>query len=624
MLGSRTLRALAALGLAAGTCGLAALSWPAGAAGFSVYGESLPLDQRDFRVRANFLDATANDNHVAQPMFPGQTGAALAIWKAHAEWSSGPWAGTGAGDGLAGGNPVLGSGNANFDNSFQGVIETAGGPNSNVHAALDNTNGNTLAFTTLPISDGWTIFYFENWTWDDGPAAPGAGLDLQGVATHEIGHALGLNHSTVPGATMQPAISGNGSTERSIEADDIAGVQAIYGVKAAGKPRISALAGSAAAGQVLQLLGQGFAPSGNEAWFTNASATGTPVQVPGLVSVSGGTRIDVLVPAQAANGEVLVRVPGSSGAALSNAFPIDVVPFPVSASQLAPTAGPQGGFTLVEISGSGLLGVSSVRFDGTPALEVEVVSDALVRATTPPGAALGAVDVQLVHSEGVLVMASAFTYLPNPPPQLSSVSPVQGGKQGGTTVTLSGATLLGVTQVRFDGVPGTQLQILDATQLSAVTPPGAVGPASVEVVSPGGSSLLAAGFAYLDLGDVIVLGPGLAGWMGAPELTGAGDLTPGSSAGLTLELSKAFPLSATHLFLGLGAGALPIKGGIFYPVPTLIDLLLFSDGQGKLQLAGAVPLGTPSGVEVVLQAWVADAFAPQGWSASNGLLLHVP
>ena len=54
--------------------------------------------------------------------------------------------------------------------------------------------------------------------------------DIFGAATHELGHALGLNHSTDPTAVMYPVFQRfNGPGTGHLGADDIAGVQSIYG-----------------------------------------------------------------------------------------------------------------------------------------------------------------------------------------------------------------------------------------------------------------------------------------------------------------------------------------------------------------------------------------------------------
>jgi hypothetical protein len=51
--------------------------------------------------------------------------------------------------------------------------------------------------------------------------------DVETVALHEIGHILGLQHSTVSGAVMAPTISSR-STLRSLQPDDIAGIRSLY------------------------------------------------------------------------------------------------------------------------------------------------------------------------------------------------------------------------------------------------------------------------------------------------------------------------------------------------------------------------------------------------------------
>jgi hypothetical protein len=62
--------------------------------------------------------------------------------------------------------------------------------------------------------------------------------DLESTLTHEVGHLLGLEHSAILGATMQPRQAINGLfglpalTERTLSEDDIAGARALYGSRA--------------------------------------------------------------------------------------------------------------------------------------------------------------------------------------------------------------------------------------------------------------------------------------------------------------------------------------------------------------------------------------------------------
>jgi hypothetical protein len=261
------------------------------------------------------------------------------MWKGVAEWGS-RLRHDGQGDPTQPGG--LGSGGANFDSTWQGYANGVGGPSDNVVSELSGSSLGILAFCETPIQDGWRIrFYAGAALWQDGPgpfAATNDRKDLQGVMCHEYGHALGLDHSGTSSAwTMFPSGSGTNVDKRSIESDDVAGVRALYGVAAAAKPRID---GYALLGTTLIVRGAHFDPVSNFVWFTDGSpaADGTPLAVGPLSSSNSGTEIAVAIPAAASLGDVLVRVPGTGGDALSNAFPFDPAREPCPPAVLYGTA----------------------------------------------------------------------------------------------------------------------------------------------------------------------------------------------------------------------------------------------------------------------------------------------
>lgn len=290
--------------------------------GFVLEGGSLGIGtsgngyQRDFRIWNNAADAVANNNNTPDANFPGALGAVMAVWKGARAWNSDT--------GLA---------NKNFDFDYQRTT-TSSPVNANVVSWGNATpcQQGAAAFTTLPISDGWNILMCDNLTWDDGPGTALAGIDIQGVVSHELGHALGLDHTNAGcggtctnDSTMCPVICGNGTNSRDTEVDDENGLQAVYGVIPSNKPRITSLTGSLAVGQVLTINGLNFPNPGNVHVKFTAGTTQNTGAIPGVVfnvPTVSATQINVTIPATAQDGNVLVWMPGSS--LLSNAFPIDV------------------------------------------------------------------------------------------------------------------------------------------------------------------------------------------------------------------------------------------------------------------------------------------------------------
>jgi uncharacterized protein (DUF2141 family) len=74
-----------------------------------------------------------------------------------------------------------------------------------------------------PIAGNFVLDMEE--TWKDGLV--GTGIDLQYVATHEIGHCLGIDHTDDPAAVMYPYY--DGTRDATLAEDDIDAILAIYG-----------------------------------------------------------------------------------------------------------------------------------------------------------------------------------------------------------------------------------------------------------------------------------------------------------------------------------------------------------------------------------------------------------
>ncbi|MGH7152181.1 MAG: hypothetical protein ACREIU_15860, partial [Planctomycetota bacterium] len=144
-----------------------------------------------------------------------------------------------------------------------------------------------------------------------------------------------------------------------------------YGAASATKPRITGLSGSFVVGGVLTITGTNFAATGNTVWFTSAAATGAPKTVTGLASTGAGTSIAVTSPATLplpVDGDLLVLVPpGTQGAHLSNAWPIDISSGPPpTLATVGPNPAPIASqtTTLMTITGTDLSSVSSVSVGG--------------------------------------------------------------------------------------------------------------------------------------------------------------------------------------------------------------------------------------------------------------------
>lgn len=120
------------------------------------------------------------------------------------------------------------------------------------------------------------------------------------------------------------------------------------------------------------------------------------------------------------------------------------------------------------------------------------------------------------------------------------------------------------------------------------------------------------------------LGSPTAGTNGNPVLVGTGTLAAGNPG--SLELDNANPLSLANLFVGFStAGGSAFKGGILWPFPIALQIVVVTDANGSFDLPWTCwPSGIPSGTPLYFQYWIQDAGAVKGAAGSNGLLGTTP
>lgn len=96
-----------------------------------------------------------------------------------------------------------------------------------------DTNGAAIATTYYWSSGGRaldadTIMWDGAYTFFTGSSGCNGGFYVEDVMTHEFGHALGLGHSAVSTATMVSGTDYCGMWKRSLDPDDVQGIEALY------------------------------------------------------------------------------------------------------------------------------------------------------------------------------------------------------------------------------------------------------------------------------------------------------------------------------------------------------------------------------------------------------------
>ena len=163
-------------------------------------------------------------------------------------------------------------------------------------------------------------------------------------------------------------------------------------------------------------------------------------------------------------------------------------------TSITPSTGSTLGGNLITIVGTDLSDALSVSVDSVPATNMQIVSPTMVTAVTPVGT-VGAKNVSVITTNGTATATNAFTYVA--PPTISSVSPISGGVNGGTSITITGTNFTGATTVKVGGVATANLVVVSSSSITTIAPGGTVGAKSVVVTTPGGTATAENAFTYV-------------------------------------------------------------------------------------------------------------------------------
>ncbi len=323
-------------------------------------------------------------------------------------------------------------------------------------------------------------------------------FDVQDVATHELGHLLGLDHTGWAGGTMFPYVDPTVILHRSLSTDEVHGLRAAYPAggfavlrgtvrRSADLSRVQGAhvvvrdAEGRTAGGALSDGNGSFAVLGLDpgTYTLYAEPLDYPVAafnltpgwsvqtdfeatVAGAFALGSGQDLDV--------GDVLV----GSDVSLSLGRNSDELPLRCIAG---------GGPTSHSLHGSGLVaGSTLVASDPDVVVTPTNWSGSLVlfQVNVPAGEEPGHVDLTVTDPSGAVSILPAAIEVTPPNPLVTLVSPNQGPTSGGTTVSITGANFRPGARVVIgnriyeDGAPGgaTVVDSGTITLTTAATLPG--------------------------------------------------------------------------------------------------------------------------------------------------------
>lgn len=243
-----------------------------------------------------------------------------------------------------------------------------------------------------------------------------------------------------------------------------------------------------------------------------------PVASPDTVDVA---TVDVAPVASEGSGEPTPALPASGEAPVDDPTPSSSVRL----DEVRPSTGSTNGGEAIVIAGSGFVEPMTVRIGGRDAPVVEVLSDQTLRVVTPPGSPGSAAVELLGVGEPSVATDDLFAYAEQEARVVMAVRPNVGTSAGGTAITIVGTGFLTGARVVIGGERAVEVEVLDSTRITAVTPAHDLGLVDVVVRNPDlPAAILPAAFEFVVGPTVTAMEPSDISMDGGTEfmLTGTG------------------------------------------------------------------------------------------------------
>ena len=330
-------------------------------------------------------------------------------------------------------------------------------------------------FTTGQIIDADVLFNGGNFSFTTSGEA--GRFDVQDVATHELGHLLGLDHSGCAGASMYPYVDPSVILHRSLSADEVRGIESVYPASAMG----SILGTVRRAGSNTVVKGAWVAARDTDgrlvaATLSRANGVFTLSSLPPDTYTVYATPFDFpvsasnLIPGRTIQTDFESTVSGPVSVTGTN--PKNMGDLLVGAdaylslgrnSDEYPLRAITGETRSLRVRGAGLDSGSTLQSSDS-SLSVTNVSWfgswVTFNLAVPEGAALGHADLVVTDSAGDVSILSAALEISPPSPRVNFATPSSGPATGGVSITVVGAefrpgarVVIG-DQVYVDGQPG--------------------------------------------------------------------------------------------------------------------------------------------------------------------------